>query len=172
MVKYFSGSTFRSPSFRPSPCAPACMGELWLAPSPPSGIRTLPGDPDAPDAYCCSSVHGVSSSCDNERVNFNRDSSSVRIGAPRGFGHEHGHVDGRIEKGQKKRGEGEGLSDHPTDDCFFGEIGFVKRRRIHESGLQRASGPSWKKGAFQRIQKGTEFQCLSLQNHYQALNHR
>ena len=43
------------------------------------------------------------------------------------------------------------------------DVGFMNRV---------CSGPSWKKGAFQRIQKGTEFQCLSLQSHYQALNHR
>ena len=83
---------------------------------------------------------GMSSGCDNDK-------ELISIGTLAQFELEH-HVgsgtntvtwtDGRIEKGQKKRGEGEGLSDHPTDDCFFGEIGFVKRRRIHESGLQRA----------------------------------
>ena len=82
----------------------------------------------------------MSSSCDNDK-------ELISIGTQAQFELEH-HVgsgtktvtwtDGRIEKGQKKRGGGgEGLSDHPTDDCFFGEIGFVKRRRIHESGLQQ-----------------------------------
>ena len=125
------------------------MGELWLAPSPPSGIRTLPGDPDGPEVLLCHRV-----------ATMTKKLISIETQAKSELEHHVGSgtktvtwTDGRIEKGQKKRGEGEGLSDHPTDDCFFGEIGFVKRRRIHESG-RSAADPLGRREPFNGTREG------------------
>ena len=116
------------------------MGELWLAPRPPSGIRTLPGDPDAPDALLFGAWYVIELR-QRQKINFNSDSCSVRIGAPRGFGHENGHVDGRtdgLKKGRKREEKEKDYQIIRRTIVFSGklasssDVGFMNR-----VGLQR-----------------------------------